>query len=88
MAPAWEFPGKERDFPRQASMVQAELGGCWETGTGRVVFWLFWPVGISVAWRLCRELHPERIPAVAALFQDLLILLPLSHACPGCQRMG
>lgn len=84
VAPGWEFPGEERDFPRQAPTVHAGLGGCWEAGRGTVVLWVFWLVGVSVAWGFCRELPPEQVPGDTVLFQDL----PLSQAHPGSQRVG
>lgn len=40
-------------------MVRSELGGCWEAGKGRVVFWL---VGVPVTWGFCRGLPPEQVP--------------------------
>lgn len=46
VAPGWEFLGEERDFPRQAHMVHAELRGCWEAGKGRVL-------GVLACWGLC-----------------------------------
>lgn len=53
-----------------------------------MVLWVFWLLGLSVAWGFCRELPPEQVPGDTVLFQDLLALSPLSQAHPGCQRMG
>lgn len=47
VAAGWESPGKERDFPRQAHIMPAELGGCWEAGKGSVV------LGVLAWWGLC-----------------------------------
>lgn len=83
VAAGWEFPART-GLPEAGT----ELGGGWEAAKGRVVFWVFWLGGVSVAGGFCRELPPEQVPGDTVLFQDLLTLLPLSQAHPGCQRMG